>query len=165
MKRSIAIIVCMCLVGFLSIPKAQAQEAKFKALFLYKFCQYINWPGKDKITLGVLGNSPVLLELQTIKDRGNDKFELVKISGASDAARCDMIFLPLAQSRNFNLIQSGIGSKPVVVVSDDASLAEKGAEISFYIDDGKLKFIMNKQAITKTGVQVSNGLFNIAKII
>ncbi len=158
-------IALVCAVGLLPVAKTHAQEGKYKALFLYKFCQYIKWTGKSEITIGVLGNSPVLLELQTIKDRGSGKFKLIKISGAEEAQRCDMIFLPEAQSRNFELIQSKIEGKPVVVVAEDPSLAEKGAEISFYIEGGKLKFIINKQAISETGVQVSNGLFSIARII
>ena len=39
---------------------SSAQESKFKALFIYKFSQYVEWPdGSKEVTIGVVGKTDV----------------------------------------------------------------------------------------------------------
>ena len=140
-----------------------AQESKYQALYLYNFTKYIDWSG-EQITIGVIGNSPVLIELESLT-RNNGKITLLKIAGSESVNSCDMIFLPESQSRNFDLIQDEIGSGPVILVTENEELITKGAEMAFYTKNSKLKFIVNKQALDETGIKMSMTLLGQARVV
>lgn len=153
----------MVLLLLLSSGSLIAQESKYKALYLFNFTKYMEWSG-DKVTIGIIGNSPVLLELESLAKR-NAKIELLKISGSESVGLCDMIFLPEAQTRNFDLIQSKIGSTATVLVAENESLISKGAEMAFYKENDKLRFIVNKSALDEAGVKMSSSLLYKAKVV
>lgn len=165
MKKFILSILVASSCLFYNNAVAQATQSKYQALFMYNFTKYMEWPEKQKITIGVMGNSPVLLELQKIAKRANTNFAIVKVAAAADVEKCDMIFLPEAQTRNFQLIQESIGMKDIILIAEDSNLARKGAEVGFYLESSKLKFVLNTSEIQKTQVKVSQGLFSIAKVI
>lgn len=139
-----------------------AQESKYKALYLFNFTKYIEWSG-DKIIIGIIGNSPVLLELENYAKR-NPKIELVKISGSESITDCDMIFLPEAQTRNFELVQGKMNNS-TILVAENESLISKGAEMAFFTENDKLRFVVNKSELDATGMKVSNSLLGLGKVV
>ncbi len=163
LKKTILLtIIAALLVGY----KAQAQDlSKYHALFIGKFVDYIEWPGgKEGLTIGVVGNSRVLPELQTtVEQRG--KAKLKKISGVADASGCDIIYLPSTQGKLFSTIKSAIEGKGVLLVTEDESYAAQGAGISFYTEGGKLKFIINKSATEAQNLKISSSLLSLAKLV
>lgn len=139
-----------------------AQESKYKALYLFNFTKYIDW-SEESITIGVVGNSPVLLELKSVIKQ-NPKVKLLKISGSESIDQCDMVFLPEAQSRNFDLIQSKIESS-TLLITEDESLIDRGAAMAFFLENDKLKFVVNRGALDATGMKMSATLLSKAKLV
>ena len=67
MKKVICFIAGLLL--WLAVPHfSQAQAlSKYQAVFMYNFTRYIEWPtAKQPLVIGVMGNSPVLLELERL---------------------------------------------------------------------------------------------------
>lgn len=159
MKKIIPYIVIMLLTVSSSV---YGQESKYKALYLFNFTKYIDW-SSENITIGVIGNSPVLLELESLVKQ-NQNVKLLKISGSESIDQCDMVFLPEAQSRNFDLIQSKIRAS-TLLVTEDESLIPRGAAMAFYLENDKLKFIVNRGAMNATGMKMSNALLSKAKLV
>lgn len=163
MKHRIIIGIVFLLLGF-ARNDLHAQKSKYEALYLYNFTKYMNW-NSPVITIGVIGNSPVLLEIEEIAKRNPLKIKVVKIAGYEAVSSCNMIFLPEAQSRNFNLVQERIGASPIIVVAEDEKLVSQGAEVGFYLENDKLKFAINRAALTASNVQVSNSILGLAKVV
>ena len=160
--KKVIIYLVIWLLG-ISNNYLHAQESKYQALYLFNFTKYLNWEG-EKITIGVLGNSPVLLELSALIKQ-NPNIELSKISGADAVISCDMIYLPSAQSRNFELVQKHISNRSIVIVAEDETLIDQGAEFAFYSEEGRLKFAINKMAVDDSGVKMSARLLSLGKIV
>lgn len=156
------IALSLALLLGLAASHIYAQESKYQALYLFNFTKYIDWPG-EQVTIGVIGNSPVLIELESLAK--NSKVKLLKIAGSESVSSCDMIFLPEAQSRNFDLIQSKLNGSPIILVTENESLVSKGAEMGFYTENNKLRFAINKGELDATGMKVSNTLFGQARIV
>ncbi len=161
MRRIIFFITVLLISG--AGTKLFSQVNKFQALYLINFTKNIDW-GSENITIGVVGNTKTLIELESLVAK-YPNISLRKIAGTESIDNCQMIFLPSAQSRNFELIQGKIGSLPIVLVSEDESLASKGAEIAFFMEGNKLKFTLNKSALSGAGVEVGEKLFSIGKVI
>lgn len=160
--RSIIMCIAVVLISGFGM-KASAQVSKFQALYLVNFTKNLDWPG-DKVTIGVVGNTQALIELESLAAKYPD-ISLKKISGGESVSDCNLIFLPSAQSRNFSLIQGKIGGSPIVLVAEDQRLISDGAELAFYMEGNKLKFVLNKSALDKAGVSVTDKLLSVAKVV
>ena len=166
MKKIICIIAGLLL--WLSVPHSgQAQAlSKYQAVFMYNFTRYIEWPtAKQPLVIGVMGNSPVLLELERSAKTKGDAFRVVKVATMDEVDKCDMIFLPKEQSRNLSLVVKKTQGKSILIVTEDAELASRGANISFYVENDKLRFIINQEATNSRDIQVSSKLLAMAKVI
>lgn len=159
--KKIVLLLVVLLTGIVSNNLA-AQESKYKALYLFNFTKYINWENEE-ITIGVIGNSPVLIELQSLVKQ-NPKINLVKIAGDEKVSECDMIFLPSAQGRNFNLINSK-SKRNVIIVSEDEDFISKGAEMAFYVENDKLKFMVSRSALDDSGIKMSSTFLSNARMV
>lgn len=162
-KKVILMFAIGMLLGMVISTPASAQIDKYKAIFITKFIKNMEFPEKKaKYTVGVMGNSPVLLELEKIK--GVNNLNVIKLSGMDQLTDCDVIFLPEAQHRNFEVIKQNIEGKSVIIISDTEELVSQGAQIGFYAENEKLRFTINKEAMDTKNVKVSRSLLGIAKV-
>ncbi|MEO9871850.1 YfiR family protein [Ekhidna sp.] len=160
--QRIILSITILLISSLGV-KLSAQIGKFQALYLLNFTKNIEW-SENNVTIGVVGNSKALIELESLVEK-YPNLSLRKISASESVDQCQMIFLPTSQSRNISLIQDKIGNKPIVLVSEDESMIDKGAEIAFYMEGNKLKFLINKSAVEESGVSVGEKLFSVGKVV
>ncbi len=142
---------------------------KIHSLFVYKFTQYIEWPTKTgDFVIGVIGNSPILAELEAIaasKKVDTRTIVVKKMSATADLTGCNMVFISENQSSNLATISSKLQGKPILIVSETNGGAKKGAGINFVIIDEKMKFELNKASIEKQGLKVSGDLTKLAIVV
>ena len=169
LKRKVGLmILSFCLIYMASgSAKVQAQESKYHALFIYNFIKYIEWPqGSTNLKIGIMGNKSVNDELQKVLSaRGEGKVSIVNSADISEMATCNLIFMPSKQDKNFNSVLKSIAGKKVLLVTESKGLAGKGAGISFYVENGKLKFLLNKSTIDSRNLKVSGNLMKLANVI
>lgn len=133
---------------------------------MYNFTKYMEWPDdKQPIVIGVLGNSPVLLALERSAQTKGGAFRVVKIATMDEVDQCDMLFLPREQNRNLRLVTQKTRGKSILIVTEDATLATKGANVSFYVEQDKLRFVINQKATASKNIRVSSALLSMAKVI
>lgn len=149
----------------ISYQQSNAQESKFKALFIYKFSEYIEWPsGKQNVTVGMAGKTGVSKELSTFAaSKGN--MTVLNIGGPSEAGKCDIIFLPKSQDSLVSAYNSAIQGKSVLVVSENSDLTGKGSDIGFYLESGKLRFLISEKSIRDKKMIPSSKLLALGKSI
>ncbi len=174
-KTAIRIIyLLICLVGN-GIIHAQTDEYLLKAGFLEKFTRFIEWPGETNIAdntkpfvISVIGENPFdkkldqIFETTKIKNR---KVEIRYISELEEIQDSHILFITKSKEKQLSGILSLTQGKPVLTVSDTDGFGEKGVRINFFIEQNKIRFEINKDAIQKSGLQISYLLLNIAKII
>jgi hypothetical protein len=88
-----------------------------------------------------------------------------KIYSYSGLDKYNIIFISSNQSYKFERIKRLVAGKPVLIVTESSSLASKGAGISFYTENSKLKFRLNKSAFSKGKMTVSPRLLAVAKVL
>lgn len=160
--RKIIVVIGFAFIWLCALPST-GQVSKFQALYLVNMAKNLDW-GRDQLTIGVVGNTKALLELERLVSK-YDHLRLLKIAGSESVDRCQLIFLPAAQSRNFKLIQNKIGNSAVVLVTEDPDLVNQGAEISFFLEGNKLKFSINQSALESAGINVSPKLLSVARVV
>lgn len=156
------------LLALLTASGAMAQDlSKYEAIFISKFIDYIEWPGgKADLRIGIVGNSRLLIELNSLYQRKDKNYTIEKIAGFDKLASYDLIFVPQNETKNFgNVLRVTNTKKGVLVITEDKALAPKGAGISFYAKDNKLRFIINQSAIEESNLRISKKLLNMAEVI
>ena len=161
------IISTLILIGALSwfAGSVNAQQAKYYALFVTKFSDYIQWPNaKTPIVIGVYGNQEIISELEGFTSK-KQNIQIATINSIRDVNKCQIVFLGDSKKGEFESIRASIDKKEILLVTENETFAEHGAAISFYLDGTKLRFRLNKQTIETQNLKVSGSLLSLADVI
>ncbi len=172
MKKILCILVSVLLLSsWVVIAPDQSEEAnaKIKAIYIYNFTKYIEWPDNYKegsFVVGVLGNNaPLLNELNKMassKTVGVQKFEIKSVTSPADYAKCHIVYIPSDNSSQLPEVIGKVKGKSALIVTDKTGLATKGAGINFFIDGNKQKIELNKSNIEKYKLKVASTLVEMA---
>jgi hypothetical protein len=147
------------------------QEINYKSytLLLHSFAKNIDWPGetgKTTFVYGVYGKSKVYDELVLLarnKKVRHMNIEVRSLTSPSEAASCDMVFVPSSRSASVKEIAALIKGKPVLLVCERTGFCLKGAAISFNVnDEGTLRFDINTKVCIQQKLVVRAQLLQIA---
>ena len=168
MKKSFIILFISALLFSSSIFAQNAD--RYKALFIYNFTRYIEWPsnGSPDFVIGILGKSIVANELINIADKkivGTQTITIKKFSNATDVTQCNILFISNDASSQVASITAAMQNKNTLIITDRPGLINKGAGINFVLDDGKQKFELSKTNLAKTGLKVNTQLMEMATVV
>ena len=160
MKRGA--IISIALIGLMASMPCSGQDGKFKALFITKFAEYIEWPDASKdVTIGVVGKSPVFDELSAFAAKKTN-LSVITISSPAEVAKCRIIFLPESQNVQIAGYKTAIGTRSILLVSEEGSLVGIGSDIGFFTAAGKVQFQLSEPNIKQKNLVVSAKLRALA---
>jgi hypothetical protein len=164
MKR-IVLLLLFCLgAGWYNL---NAQNEKFKALFMYNFTKYIEWPPSMRsgdFIIGVLGNSPLTPELNNVSKTqrvGNQKITVVTFNSVDQISQCHILYIPASKSSMLPQVNAITAGKNILIVTDKSGLASQGAGLNYILDGERLKYEVNKSSIEKRGLAVNSTLISL----
>lgn len=154
---------------FISFQNVNAQKEnanyKFKALFIYNFTKYINWPVQYKtgnFVIAVLGNAKITPELKKIlstKRCGNQLIEIREYPIVEHIAKCHILYIPTGNSKLLPKVMNRMHGKSILIITEGIDLIENGACINFIkLPNGKLSFELNIKEANNRKLVVNNVL-------
>ncbi len=160
------------ILAFVSLSFQQQNfdpNAKVKAVFLYNFTKYFEWPENMKsgnFIIHVIGsNSSLNTELNKMassKQIGNQKLE-IKTSNTIDASiKPHIVFILNESSDKLKEVASKNKGKGALIVTEKTGLAKTGSAINFVVVDNKQKFEYSKENAVKAGLKTSEELKSLA---
>jgi YfiR/HmsC-like len=175
--KSIAILAVVC-AGLALCPHASAaaemSEYKVKALFLYNFVKFVEWPQDQlrnpqaPLTICVLGPNPFKDELeQTIRDKAVDGRPIAtrQIRETKEAVGCQILFIGANQPRRPRTLLGELGGTGILTVGEVDGFASDGGVINFKIKDGMVRLEINVKAAEREGLHISSKLLSLADIV
>jgi hypothetical protein len=174
MKKTLFILLILPLVmltlsAAVKLDQSEEAGARIKAIYIYNFTKYIEWPADYKegnFVIGIYGtNAPLLSELNKMaasKMVGSQKLEIKNVFSASDASQCHIIYILTDNSGQISEVITKIKGKSTLVVTDKAGMAKQGAGINFSIVENKQKIELNKANIEKYKLKVASTLVEMA---
>lgn len=163
MRKLTVILLTLCITGKL----ASAQDEKFKALFMYNFTKYLEWPSdqkKGEFVIGVYGPSPIIQELNIIAEKktvGNQPIVVRKIIELEDASKCNIIYIPERQSSKIGEIYQKCASRGILIITDKEGMGKTFAGINYIKVNGKQNFEVNRKNIEGKGIKVNSALLEL----
>jgi hypothetical protein len=148
-----------------SFASINAQDERFKAIFIYNFTKYINWPvSQGNFVINVLGNDAIISEIGEIatkKTVGNSKIDIIKVLSVSEIKKCQILFVSSSKMDLLSQVIQLARGKNILVITEKPNACKDGSCINFLSRDGKLTFEISKSNIESCGLQVSTDLLKM----
>jgi hypothetical protein len=181
--RPVALIALLLLAGLLGWPPSAAKatptipkEYELKAVYLYNFLQFVNWPagpctvnGGRVEEIAVLGDSPIGDSLQTLKkelkrSRGIEitvRFYGPYVEGM-DLSGCQLLFISQPELRNIKKIIGSLKGRPALLVGDDEDCLDQGCMIALLSQANKIRWAVNRRSAEASGLRLNARLLEMA---
>ena len=146
-------------------------NAKIKAIYIYNFTKYIEWPKEYRETsfvIGVLGDSPLFTELDRMsstKQVFGQPIEVKKFADANALQKCHILYIPKGCSVPFSSVVAKVKPFSTLLVTDTEGMAQKGSAINFVVMQNRQKFELNQANAVKYNLKVSNSLEALAILV
>jgi len=150
-----------------------ASEAQVKAVFLFNFAKYVDWPAAAftndtaPISIGVMGTDPFgdslrLVEGKTIRGR---RFAVKHLDSDSDLGGCQILFISDSEASRMREILNKAGALPILTVGEDEAFARNGGIINFVLKNGNIRLEIDLAAAKKAGLTISSRLLAVADVV
>ena len=175
MRRTL-LPVLMVFMGLVSTSKpsyANEDIHQAKALFLYNFANFVDWPNdafvrrRATLNLCVVGKAlfvPYLDAFEGAEVRGR-RLSIVKLPQVNLNRRCHILFLDEEEKRMIENIQVIHTSDYVLSVSDDDGFVEDGGVVSVFAQNQNIEFEVNLKQALENGLFISSDLLSIARSV
>ncbi len=147
------------------------QDVKTQGVFVFSFTRYVQWPAdynQGDFLIAILGESPMVQELQNLADRkkvDGRNIKLIKINSIAELKKCNIFFLAENQNHLLSSVLAHTNDWATLIITQQEGLGKKGSCINFVVRDGKVAFELNMEAITKRQLKVFTELTRHAIII
>jgi len=151
-----------------------SMEYHVKAVFLYNFAKYVDWPATaftnatEPITVGVLGTDPFGDSLQHAvegKVINGRPFVIKPLAANADLTGCQILFISDSEASRMGEILARAGALPVLTVGEDEAFAQNGGIINFVLKEGKVRLEIDLTTATKVGLKISSRLLAVADLV
>jgi len=165
-----ALLVALLALPFRASPDSPVGEYQLKAAFLYNFARFIDWPVRGRanpgeLNLCILGDSPFGSDIDPINGKtvGQATLRLrrVQIDGVGS---CQILFIAGSESSHLERDSARLRGLPILSVGDSTGFSERGIAINFYIEQSKVRFEINIDAVQRSGLTISSQLLKLARI-
>jgi hypothetical protein len=148
-----------------SISALHAQDEKFKAIFIYNFTKYVNWPQKPgNFVITVVGNDPITAEIQNIASKktvGTTKIEVKNAKTPADITNCHILYVPEGKTETLAPFVAKAKEMNILMVTDNKDACHHGSCINFIDNGGKITFEISRSNIENNGLKVSGDLMQL----
>ena len=154
--------------------QAEFNEYQLKAVFLFNFAQFVEWPEKafagadSPLVIGVLGADPFGPVLdETVRDEriGGRKLEIHRYRRVEDVGICQILFISKSESSHLEAILAALKERSVLTVGDADRAARRGVMIQFLTEKKRVRLRINLDAAKLAGLTISSKLLRPTEIV
>lgn len=157
----------------LAAQAARPSEYQVKAVFLFNFAQFVDWPpeavdSQAPLVIGVLGGDPFgdLLDATVRGEhRGGRAFVVRRYQRVVDVKTCDILFINRSEADRPEDVLANLKNRPILTVSDADGFAEHGGMIGFVTDRNRIRLKINLAVAQAAHLTISSKLLRVADII
>jgi hypothetical protein len=149
-------------------------EYKVKAVFLFNFAQFVEWPAnafrdaQAPLVIGVLGEDPFGTYLdEAVKGEkiGTRPLVVRRFSRVGDITDCHILFISRSESAQLDKIIAGLKGRSLLTVGDTDTFIRKGGVVRFVTENNKIRLRINVEAAKASDLTISSKLLRPATIV
>lgn len=163
----------LCSFLKLDAQTGYASEYQVKAVFLYNFTQFVDWPPRafegsyDPIVIGIVGKNPFgpYIEAAVSGERiGSRILRVEYFASARDITNCHILFVGTEDPDEIRRILRVAEQKNILTVGDNPNFVRWGGIIRFYTEENKIRLHINNTAAKAAGLRISSKLLRVAQV-
>lgn len=154
--------------------QAQVGEYQVKAAYIEKFSRFLEWPATSEIAdsskafvICILGDSPIAESLSKLYKRNrirNKQVTVRQVSALPDSGDCHLLYIGRNTGVTVHEIITKAVQRDMVTISDRKGFSEAGVMINFFVENNKVLFEINYDAVRNSNIHVSYLLLKLARI-
>ncbi|HEY6644828.1 YfiR family protein [Povalibacter sp.] len=152
---------------------AAAPEYQLKAVFLFQFSQFVEWPVTTSVqnapfSLCVLGEDPFKKYLdQAVEGEAVDgrPFAVKRYQRVEEVEDCQILFIASSATLPLESTLAELRDRSILTVADSPAFADRGGVIEFVTVDNRLRLRINPQAAEAAGLTISSKLLSLASLV
>jgi len=173
-KPFFELLTCFALLApsVLSAEEPQPSEYELKAVFLYNFAKFVEWPQESfasptaPFTVGVVGQSPFGGELDRTaqnKTLNGHPLAIKYVRTLSEIRACHILFICASERKRLADILKSASAGNVLTVAETDRFLQAGGMIRFVMEGNKVRFDINDEAAKNAGLHISSKLLSVAR--
>jgi hypothetical protein len=149
-------------------------EYKVKAVFLFNFAQFVDWPPtaftnrQAPLVIGVLGEDPFGAYLDDVV-RGEQvegrRIVVCRYRTVAEIDACHILFVSKSEAPRLSGVLDALKLRPVLTVSDLDRFAERGGIVRFVTEQGKIRLGVNADAAKRARLIISSKILRAATLV
>jgi hypothetical protein len=172
-KYLLAPLLMFSTVFFMSGQTSVPSEYQVKAVFLFNFAQFVEWPpsafpsDQAPIIIGILGDNPFGSYVDNIV--ANEKINghpliVNHYKNVDEVKNCHILFINKSEN-DLNTIFSSLKGKNILTVSDSPDCLKQGGMIRFVTKNNKISIQINLDNAQANNLVISSKLLRLAEIV
>ena len=168
-RRRAARWLLACLLAGVSAGLSRAQtpsaEYQVKAVFLFNFAQFVDWPtsafpgAQAPIVIAVLGKDPFGAYLDNLvrgEVIGARPLAIRRCNRVEDLAGCHLVFISRSENREMETVLTKLKGQPLLTVSDVDTFTRSGGMVRFAMESGRIRLRINVEAARSSHLTISS---------
>ena len=171
--QSFMVSLMACTTFFVCAQTPVAREYQVKAVFLYNFTQFVEWPSSSfssdqaPMVIGILGPDPFgsYLEETATGEKINGHPLLVQhYNIIEEVGACHVLFINVADKNKRGQTMTKLKGRNILTVSDASDFLEQGGMVRFFTRQGKIKLQVNLEETKAANLVISSKLLRLVEI-
>jgi hypothetical protein len=170
----IATLVSLVASGLAYSTSESSPEYQVKAVFLFNFAQFVEWPPRSfadsgaPFVIGVLGTDPFGSALEgavrgeTLNGRS---FVIERYRSVTEIRHCQILFISRSEAAHIEEIGAALAAQSILTVSDIEGSAQRGVMIRFVAENNRIRLRINVDAAKAAGLSISSKLLRPAELV
>jgi hypothetical protein len=171
---TLAALLALLPLTRLSSQVAHPTANQVKAIFLFNFAQFVEWPDTafaapgSPLVIEIFGEDPFGAYLdetvsgETVRGRS---LVVRRTQRIEDIRTCHILFLSPSEESRFDAILAALKDRPVLTVSDAPGFARRGGMVAFAFEQNRVRVKINPAAARTAGLTISSKLLHAADIV
>lgn len=166
-------LLIMCSTYFASSQSSVPVEYQVKAVFIFNFTQFVDWPSssfaseQSPLIIGVLGENPFGSYLEeTVKGETVSGHPLIVqyYKNVTDIKTCHVLFINSNETKVIDTVLSNLKGSNILTITNNYDNSKQDEVIRFFIRNHKTGFQINSDAAKNASLNMSSKLLNVATI-
>ena len=173
LRSALAALLLWSVAGW-STESAPPLEFQLKAVFLFHFAQFVDWPDQafatpqSPLTICVLGEDPFdgFLDDTVKGEKINDHpFAVHRAQSLEEIGRCHILYFSNSDSARVKQDLAAVKGQSVLPVGDGDEFERSGGIIGFMLAENKIRLLVNPEAAKAANQKLSSKLLQAAQIV
>jgi hypothetical protein len=169
------VVCCVLLLGGLKVSaQAPSREYQVKAVFLFNFAQFVEWPSSAfldanaPLVIGVLGEDPFGAFLdETVRGEMVNGRPLViqRYRQVPEIATCHILFVSRSEAGRLDQILASLRDRNILTVGETDTFVRRGGTIQLSNAQNRVRLMISPDAARAANLTISSKLLRAAELV